>query len=83
MDREAAAVAAAEQQAAEIVREAEEEAFRILEQAATVAFNGKRSRSHGGGPSRGRAAALGIKTLALGSFGLAVFAVVEISMGRV
>ena len=43
MDREAGAVAAAEQRAAEIVREAEEEAFRILEQAATVAFKGKRA----------------------------------------
>ena len=81
MDREGTAVAAAEQRAAEIVREAEEEAFRILEQAATVAFKGKRAARPD--RSRGRLARLGVEALALGSFALAVLAVVEISLGRV
>ena len=72
MDRERGGVAAAERRAAEIVREAEEQAFRILEQAATAAFKGRRNR----------ASRMGTKVLALGSFGLAVAAVVEISMGR-
>jgi hypothetical protein len=66
-------VATAERRAAEIVREAEEEAFLILEQAATVAFKGRRQR----------ASRMSTKLLALGSFGLAVAAVVEISMGRI
>ena len=72
MDREKGGVAAAERRAAESVREAEEEAFLILEQAATVAFRGRRHR----------ASRVTTKVLALGSFGLAVAAVVEISMGR-
>lgn len=82
MDRQAGAVAAAERRAEEIVREAEEEAFRILEQAAKVAFKEepapRRERR-----SPGRWGRLGTKLLALGSFGMAVAAVVEISLGRI
>jgi hypothetical protein len=81
--RQVGGVAAAERRAAEIVREAEVEAFQILEQAATVAFKDKGGRRRAGGRSAGRLAGLGTKVLALGSFALAVAAVVEISMGRV
>jgi hypothetical protein len=74
VNRDTAVVEAAERRARQIVLEAEQEAFRILEQAATVAFKGSRAR---------RGISVGTKALALSSFGLAMAAVVEIALGHV